>query len=270
MHSPGARVSSEAQSLWRDQPLWGDLWGKVVPLSSSIWEWGRETGRKFPICSAPILASPFVSLTICPTAPLALCSCCTCHKYQDRLCLCFKRQCGAHSPALPWPPALPSSHCCQPESCWRLAQWQGLSVPVSSLLGGLCLGGKGSALLFSLLLPQQVLGVSAKMGCIALTLLPSVGSRSMALGLELNLVTEVTPKEKRKKKENSATRTLAELGREMGRLRVPGLCPETVCADHPGGSLLRQIPARPFAEPSLGPSCCRGHRSRCFSPDPAF
>lgn len=183
------------------------------------------TGRKFPICSAPILASPFVSLTICPAAPHAPRSRCTCRKYQDGLCLCFKRQQGARSPALPWPPALASSGCCQPKSCWRLARRRGLSVPASSLSRGVCVrGGTGSASLFSLLLPPQVLWVSAKRGCIAPTPQPSIGSRSVASGLELNRVTEVTPKGQRKKKESSAPCLLAELGRH-GQAPCPRSAP---------------------------------------------
>lgn len=114
MHRSGARAAGGVQSPPGDRPLWGDHWGKAVPLPSSVWAWGRGTGRKFPICSAPILASPFVSLAICPAAPRAPRSRCTCRKYQDGLCLCFKRQRGPRAPALPRPPALPSGGCCQP------------------------------------------------------------------------------------------------------------------------------------------------------------
>lgn len=86
-------------------------------------------------------------------------------------------------------------------------------------------GGTGSASLFSLLLPPQVLWVSAKRGCIAPTPQPSIGSRSVASGLELNRVTEVTPKGKRKKKESSAPCLLAELGRH-GQAPCPRSAPQ--------------------------------------------
>lgn len=118
MSSSGARAACGGQTLPEGLNTFGGTTGERRSHSphapSSVWAWGRGMGRKFPICSAPILASPFVSLAICPTAPHAPRSRCTCHKYQDGLCLCFKRQRGPRAPALPWPPALPNSGCCQP------------------------------------------------------------------------------------------------------------------------------------------------------------
>lgn len=101
-------------------------WHPSAPhVPSSVWAGGRGTGRKFPICSAPILASPFVSLAICPAAPRAPRSRCTCRKYQDGLCLCFKRLSG---------PRATASSAWQPQKCRGLAWPGGSVVPLPPLL----------------------------------------------------------------------------------------------------------------------------------------
>lgn len=97
----------------------------ALHVPSSVWAGGRGTGRKFPICSAPILASPFVSLAICPAAPRAPRSRCTCRKYQDGLCLCFKRRSG---------PRATASSAWQPQKCRGLAWPGGSAVPLPPLL----------------------------------------------------------------------------------------------------------------------------------------
>lgn len=119
-------------------------------------------------------------------------------------------------------------------------------------------GGTGSVLLFSP--PPALAGfwVSAKKGHIALTLQPSVGSKSTALGLELNPLAKVTPKGIRKKKGRLSSCTLAELSRDHRQALHPwakqGCTPKQchVCTDHPERNLPEQTPASPSAESPHG------------------
>ena len=162
--SPAARAAGGALSPPEGPNALGGPLGKGGPAPQQRLGRGRGTGRKFPICSAPILASPFVPLAICPAAPRAPRSHRTRHKYQDGLCLHFQRQRGpAPQPCrAPSPAAAPSPPQQQLLPALRLlgagTGTGGLSEPSSSLLGGLGLWGTGSASLFSLLLPQRVFG----------------------------------------------------------------------------------------------------------------